>query len=137
LSSFLPVIALRGQGSQHLNASSYLRKGLIVFQFAVSMVFILGTIMMGRQIRYMINTDLGFKKDAIVTIGLPGENGTNGPRLPRRSAGSAASGKCASAATAPKPAAITEPYSRTGEPPMCGSTLVMTSSTPALSPYME
>ncbi|HXD76656.1 MAG TPA: ABC transporter permease [Puia sp.] len=72
LSSFLPVIALRGQGSQHLNASSYLRKGLIVFQFAVSMVFILGTIMMGRQIRYMINTDLGFKKDAIVTIGLPG-----------------------------------------------------------------
>jgi putative ABC transport system permease protein len=72
LSSFLPVIALRGQGSQQLNAKSYLRKGLIVFQFTVSLVFIMGTIMMGRQIRYMINTDLGFKKDAIVTIGLGG-----------------------------------------------------------------
>jgi putative ABC transport system permease protein len=72
LSSFLPVITLRGQGSQQLNSRSYLRKGLIVFQFAVSLVFIIGTIMMGRQIHYMINTDLGFKKDAIVTIGLPG-----------------------------------------------------------------
>jgi putative ABC transport system permease protein len=75
LSSFLPVIALRGQGSQQLNSRSYLRQGLIVFQFAVSLVFILGTIMMGRQIRYMINTDLGFKKDAIVTIVLPWEQG--------------------------------------------------------------
>jgi ABC-type antimicrobial peptide transport system permease subunit len=72
LSSFLPVIALRGQGSLQLNSRSYLRKGLIVFQFAVSLVFIIGTMMMGRQIHYMINTDLGFKKDAIVTIGLPG-----------------------------------------------------------------
>jgi len=75
LSSFLPVIALRGQGSTQLNSRSYLRKGLIVFQFAVSLVFIMGTIMMGRQIHYMINTDLGFKKDAIVTIGLPGGTG--------------------------------------------------------------
>jgi len=72
LSSFLPVIALRGQGSQQLNSKSYLRKGLIVFQFAVSLIFIIGTMMMGRQIHYMINTDLGFKKDAIVTISLPG-----------------------------------------------------------------
>jgi putative ABC transport system permease protein len=75
LSSFLPVITLRGQGSQQLNSRSYLRKGLIVFQFAISLVFIIGTIMMGRQIHYMINTDLGFKKDAIVTIGLPGAPG--------------------------------------------------------------
>jgi putative ABC transport system permease protein len=75
LSSFLPVITLRGQGSQQLNSRSYLRKGLIVFQFAVSLIFIIGTIMMGRQMHYMINTDLGFKKDAIVTIVLPWEQG--------------------------------------------------------------
>ncbi|HEY6900173.1 MAG TPA: FtsX-like permease family protein, partial [Puia sp.] len=67
LSSFLPVISLRGQGTQQLNSKSYLRKGLVVFQFTVSLLFIIGTMMVGRQIHYMINTDLGLKKDAIVT----------------------------------------------------------------------
>ena len=68
LSSFLPAISLRGQGVQQLNSKSWLRKGLIVFQFTVSLLFIIGTVMVGRQIHYMLNTDLGFKKDAIVTI---------------------------------------------------------------------
>jgi putative ABC transport system permease protein len=71
LSSFLPVISLRGQGVQQLNTKSYLRKGLIVFQFAFSLLFIIGTMMVGRQIHYMLNTDLGFKKDAIVMIDIP------------------------------------------------------------------
>jgi putative ABC transport system permease protein len=71
LSSFLPAISLRGQGVRQLNSKSYLRKGLIVFQFTVSLLFIIGTMMVGRQIHYMINTDLGFKKDAIVTFDVP------------------------------------------------------------------
>ncbi|HEY4063684.1 MAG TPA: ABC transporter permease [Puia sp.] len=77
LSSFLPVISLRGQGIRQLNSKSYLRKGLIVFQFTVSLLFIIGTTMVGRQIHYMINTDLGFKKDAIVTIDLPWDQPKN------------------------------------------------------------
>jgi putative ABC transport system permease protein len=75
LSSFLPVITLRGQGSQQLNSKSWLRKGLIFFQFTISLIFIIGTMMVGRQIHYMINTDLGFKRDAIVTVRLPGGPG--------------------------------------------------------------
>jgi len=71
LSSFLPVVSLRGSGTRQLNSKSYLRKGLIVFQFTVSLLFIIGTTMVGRQIHYMLNTDLGFKKDAIVMIDLP------------------------------------------------------------------
>ena len=71
LSSFLPVISLKGQGIQQLNSKSYLRKGLIVFQFTVSLLFIIGTMMVGRQIRFMLNTDLGFNKDAIVSIDIP------------------------------------------------------------------
>jgi len=71
LSSFLPVISLRGAGTRQLNSKSYLRKGLIVFQFTVSLVFIIGTMMVGRQIHYVLNTDLGFKKDAIVTFDVP------------------------------------------------------------------
>jgi putative ABC transport system permease protein len=71
LSSFLPVISLKGQGVQQLNSKSYLRKGLIVFQFTVSLLFIIGTMMVSRQISYMLNTDLGFNKDAIVKIDIP------------------------------------------------------------------
>jgi hypothetical protein len=71
LSSFLPIISLKGQGVRQLNSKGYLRKGLIVFQFTVSLLFIIATMMVGRQIHYMLNTDLGFNKDAIVTIGLP------------------------------------------------------------------
>lgn len=71
LSSFMPVISLKGQGVRQLNFKSYLRKGLIVFQFSVSLLFIIGTMMVGRQIRYMLNTDLGFNKDAIVSIDIP------------------------------------------------------------------
>ncbi|MBS1659530.1 MAG: ABC transporter permease [Bacteroidetes bacterium] len=71
LSGFLPVVSLRGSGVRQLNSKSWLRRGLIVFQFAVSLLFIIGTIIVGRQIHYMLNTDLGFSKDAIVMIDLP------------------------------------------------------------------
>ncbi|HSZ33877.1 MAG TPA: ABC transporter permease [Puia sp.] len=77
LASFLPVISLKGQGVRQLNSKSYLRKSLIVFQFTVSLLFIIGTIMVGRQISFMLNTDLGFNKDAIVTIDLPGDQTNN------------------------------------------------------------
>ena len=77
LASFLPVVSLKGQGVRQLNSKSYLRKSLIVFQFTVSLLFIIGTIMVGRQISYMLNTDLGFNKDAILTIDLPGDKPNN------------------------------------------------------------
>jgi len=77
LASFLPVISLKGPGVQQLNSKSYLRKGLIVFQFTVSLLFIIGTMMVGRQLHYMLNTDLGFNKDAIVTIDLPRDQPQN------------------------------------------------------------
>ncbi len=72
LSTFLPVISLRGQGTQQLNSKSLLRKILIVFQFTISLLFIIGTIVVGRQIHYVLNTDLGFSKDAILTVEVPG-----------------------------------------------------------------
>jgi len=77
LSAFLPVISLRGQGSPQLNSRSYLRKGLIVFQFTVSLLFIIGTLIVGRQIHFVLNNDLGFNKDAILTVDVPWESTRN------------------------------------------------------------
>ena len=71
LSGFLPVISLRGQGIQSLNSRSGLRKALIVFQFTISLLFIIATLVVGRQMHYMLNNDLGFNKDAILNIELP------------------------------------------------------------------
>jgi len=68
LSSYQPVLSLKGQGIQQLNSKSYLRKSLIVFQFTISLIFIIGTLIVGRQIHYVLNTDLGFDHDAIVII---------------------------------------------------------------------
>jgi putative ABC transport system permease protein len=65
LASFLPKLSLRGAGAPKGSEKWLLRKGLIVFQFAVSLVFIIGTLVIGRQIHFMLNHDLGFRSDAI------------------------------------------------------------------------
>ena len=68
LSGFLPVISLKGEGSRQVSKGGYLRKSLIVFQFTVSLVFIIATLIIGNQIRFMLNQDMGFTKDAIINI---------------------------------------------------------------------
>jgi predicted permease len=73
LSAFRPVVSLRGQVALQPSGRSHFRKALIVFQFTVSLVFIIATLIVGRQVHYMLNTDLGFNKDAILTAELPGE----------------------------------------------------------------
>ncbi|WP_276500538.1 ABC transporter permease [Terrimonas pollutisoli] len=68
LSSYLPAISLKGQGLPKGNHKNYLRKSLIVFQFAISLAFIIGTLTVGKQIHYMLHTDMGFDKDAIINL---------------------------------------------------------------------
>jgi putative ABC transport system permease protein len=68
LSAYQPALSLKGRGTLQLNSKSFLRRSLIVFQFTVSLIFIIGTLIIGRQIHYVLNTDLGFDKDAIITL---------------------------------------------------------------------
>ena len=68
LSGYQPVESLKGQGRRQLAGGVSLRKALIVFQFTVSLVFIIGTLIVARQIHFMLNTDLGFDHDAIVNL---------------------------------------------------------------------
>lgn len=68
LSSFHPALSLKGAAGQKGNQKGSLRVGLVVFQFTVSLVFIIGSLVMNNQMRYMLNKDLGFKKDEIITI---------------------------------------------------------------------
>jgi putative ABC transport system permease protein len=67
LSSYKPVSVLKGRfatGTQGL----LLRKALVVFQFSISIILIVGTIVVYTQLRYMRKQDLGFNKDQTVII---------------------------------------------------------------------
>lgn len=71
LSSYLPVVSLKSAANGTITEKWLLRKGLIVFQFTVSLVFITGSIVISNQLHYMRVKDLGFKSDAIITIETP------------------------------------------------------------------
>jgi putative ABC transport system permease protein len=67
LSSFKPVKVLKGRFTNSLAAVS-LRKGLVVFQFFISVVLIIASVVIYNQMRYLRSTDLGFKKDQQIII---------------------------------------------------------------------
>lgn len=67
LSRFKPVLLLKGLKLQHTTGFS-LRKGLVVFQFTVSVVMIIATIVLFMQVKYLNDTDLGFNKSLLVVI---------------------------------------------------------------------
>lgn len=71
LSSYLPVISLKGSGAYKGSEKWLIRKGLIVFQFTVSLVFIIGTIVIARQFNYIRKANLGFSTDAVITVETP------------------------------------------------------------------
>ena len=67
LSSFNPYEVLKGSVKNSMQ-NGRLRRVLVVFQFAVSILLIVGTLIMYRQIRYMLNKDVGFKKEQLIVI---------------------------------------------------------------------
>lgn len=69
LSAFKPIKVLKGRFTNSLAAVS-LRKGLVVFQFIISIVLIVASIVIAGQLRYMRKTDLGFQKDQQIVIPL-------------------------------------------------------------------
>lgn len=68
LSGYAPAIALKKPGYARTGKSSglWLRRTLMIGQFIVSQIFIIVTILASKQIKYTLNKDLGFNKDAIV-----------------------------------------------------------------------
>jgi len=71
MSSLKPIIVLKGILKFNTGATLF-RKGLVVFQFALSIVLILGMIVIYRQIDYIHNKNLGFAKEDLLYIPLEG-----------------------------------------------------------------
>lgn len=69
LASFNPVRVLKGQ-FRNTNTGSGLRKGLIVFQFAISVTLIICTFMIGAQLKYIQQKKLGYNRDNVIIASL-------------------------------------------------------------------
>jgi putative ABC transport system permease protein len=69
LSSFNPTAVLKGRIMNRLSAIA-IRKGLVVFQFTISICLILGAIIIGKQLDLLKNQHLGFKKDQQIILPL-------------------------------------------------------------------
>jgi putative ABC transport system permease protein len=68
LSGFKPVLVLKNQAFANTaqTRSVWLRKSLTVSQFVIAQVFIIGVLLVSKQINYAINKDLGYNRDAIL-----------------------------------------------------------------------
>ncbi|MFQ5750975.1 MAG: ABC transporter permease, partial [bacterium] len=69
LSAFRPVAVLKGAYNTGASGrSSLLRKILVVFQFAISIILLIGTFVVYNQLQYIRNKQLGFNKEQVVII---------------------------------------------------------------------
>jgi putative ABC transport system permease protein len=70
LSSLSVAKSLKGRTKQ--TSGNYFRHALVTFQFAISMFLISGTIIISKQLAYILHKDIGLQRDNLVTIELNG-----------------------------------------------------------------
>ncbi|HYE55368.1 MAG TPA: FtsX-like permease family protein, partial [Chitinophagaceae bacterium] len=76
LSSFNPVTVLKGM-LKHKGGELWVRKGLVVFQFAISVILIVCVLVTYKQIGYIQNKNLGYTKDNIIYLEKEGKVASN------------------------------------------------------------
>jgi ABC-type antimicrobial peptide transport system permease subunit len=72
LSSFNPIAVLKGTLKLSA-ASAWFRKGLVVFQFVLSIVLIVATIVVSEQVNFIQTTNLGYDRENLIYIPLEGD----------------------------------------------------------------
>lgn len=73
LSSFQPITVLKGRFATG-NKGMLLRRGLVVFQFTISIAFIASTMIVYSQLMYMRNQDLGFNNKQMLVLDTHGDD---------------------------------------------------------------
>ncbi|MDB5143990.1 MAG: hypothetical protein JWQ66_2703 [Mucilaginibacter sp.] len=71
LSAFKPVVTLKGNATG-IAGGGMLRKSLVVFQFVVSVFFIISTIIAGKQLQYIQQLDTGINRSQVVVLDIGG-----------------------------------------------------------------
>ena len=73
LSAFRPIEVLKGKFKSSGKGVSF-RKGLVTLQFVVSIALVACTILVMQQLRYLKNKDVGFEKDNVMIVPIPGNS---------------------------------------------------------------
>lgn len=71
LSGFSPALALKNKITNRSTGGFALRRSLVIFQFVISQFLIVGTVILLTQMDFLESKDLGFTKDAIISIPIP------------------------------------------------------------------
>ena len=72
LSQFSPIILLKRQLNTAMGVS-WSRKGLVVFQFSISVIFIVSVLVVYKQIEFVQNKNLGYNKDNVISFEIEGK----------------------------------------------------------------
>lgn len=73
MSDFNPILALKNKVSANSNGMN-LRKILVIFQFSISIILIIGTLVIMKQMKYLREKPLGFNPDAVALVNLPSDS---------------------------------------------------------------
>ena len=73
LSSFNPVAVLKGNRLKTNGSAGFIRKGLVVVQFTISIILIISTIIIYQQINHAKNRSLGYDKENLIYLPLQGK----------------------------------------------------------------
>ncbi|MEM1134563.1 MAG: ABC transporter permease [Bacteroidota bacterium] len=81
LSNYQPVSVLKGSNSSTGKKSVYLRKGLVIFQFTISITLIICTIIIYSQWEFMRDKKLGLNTEKIINIPVTNQEVRNNYRI--------------------------------------------------------
>ncbi len=73
LSSFNPVNILKGIKLKNAGSAGYIRKGLVVLQFSISVILIISTVIIYQQILHVKSRDMGYNKQELIYTTLQGD----------------------------------------------------------------
>jgi putative ABC transport system permease protein len=78
LSRFKPVAVLKGDWKTNKSGHGLLRKGLVVLQFSLSILMIIGTLIVWKQLNFVQDKKLGFNQDRMVVVDINSGKVRNG-----------------------------------------------------------
>ncbi|MDE3211636.1 MAG: ABC transporter permease [Bacteroidota bacterium] len=73
LSSFRPAFVLKGMNSKGGGSAGWIRKGLVILQFSISVILIISTLIIYQQITHVKDRDLGYNKSHLLYMYMQGD----------------------------------------------------------------